>query len=65
MGQPPKQSNNRCQRFTRIRFGRLQETGSIISSDPQCKDGNVRFANNCTLKNLCLIKCELDINVYK
>ena len=44
-----------------IRFN-LKRTVSIISSETPCKDGNARF-RTAPFK-LCLIKNELDINVF-
>ena len=35
----------------------------LISSDPPCKDDNVRFTT-VLLKKLCLIKYELDIPMF-
>ena len=43
-------------------FDNLKRTVSVISSDPPCKYGNA-YLQRYVLK-LCLIKYELDINIF-
>ena len=48
--------------FSKLIFPFFKGTVSVISKDHSCKDGNARFTT--VSFKVCLIKYELDINVY-
>ena len=49
--------------FKCLALNKVKWTGSVITSDPPFEDGNVRF-KTVPNRKLCLIKYELDINVF-